>query len=339
MKGVRVLDWRTSRSRKKSEELLEGAIDIHVHAGPHLVSSPRSVDPVEAAVEARNAGMKAIVFMDVFNMSTGTAWIVNNVVPDFKTYGGIILNTVYGGLNARAVNTALYYGEPAKFVSFGAHSTYHEAVKEGRYEQGSFILLKDQYPKFAEEELSRAIKIPLGPPDKDLQEILEIIAAHPHVYMVTGHVSKDEAIRLCELSKEFGIKKVVISDCATRDMSSQEMAKVISLGAYIEKWLGPTHSSTIPKTHYYVEPEYRSESKRRPPAQPGTAVGVPRVAELIREFGAEHFIIATDFGVYTLPTPVEGMREFIACLMDVGLSDEEIRRVSSINPGHLLDLI
>jgi microsomal dipeptidase-like Zn-dependent dipeptidase len=68
-------------------------------------------------------------------------------------------------------------------------------------------------------------------------------------------------------------------------------------------------------------------------------VGVPRVAELIREFGAEHFIISTDFGVYTLPNPVEGMREFIACLMDVGLTDEEIRRVSRINPGILLDLV
>ncbi len=332
------LDWRVSRSRKRSEELLEGAIDIHVHAGPHLVSSPRSVDPVEAAVEARNAGMKAIVYMDVFNMSTGTAWMVNRVVPDFQTFGGIILNTVYGGMNPRAVNTALYYGEPAKFVSFGAHSTYYEAFKEGRYEEGSFIYLKDRYPKFTEEELSRAIQIPMGAPDKALQEILEIIAAHPHVYLVTGHVSKDEAIRLCELSHEYGIKKVVISDCATRGMSPQEMAKVISLGAYIEKWLGPTHSSTIPKTHYYVEPEYRSESKRSAP-QPGVSVGVPRVAELIREYGAEHFIISTDFGVYTLPSPVEGMREFIACLMDVGLTDEEIRRVSSINPGLLLDLV
>ena len=30
--------WKFSRSRKKTEELLQGAIDIHVHAGPHLFS-------------------------------------------------------------------------------------------------------------------------------------------------------------------------------------------------------------------------------------------------------------------------------------------------------------
>jgi len=62
------------------------------------------------------------------------------------------------------------------------------------------------------------------------------------------------------------------------------------------------------------------------------------VAEQIKKFGADHFFIGTDFGVYTLPTPVEGFREFIACLMDLGLSDEEIRKVSSINPGKLVDL-
>ena len=35
------------RSYELSAELLKGAIDIHVHAGPHLPSSPRRVDPFE----------------------------------------------------------------------------------------------------------------------------------------------------------------------------------------------------------------------------------------------------------------------------------------------------
>jgi hypothetical protein len=86
---------------------------MHVHAGPHIFSSPRRLDPVEAAIQARDAGMQAIVFMDVFEMSNGTAWLVNRVVPDFQTFGGLILNTVYGGMNPRAVKTAIYYGAGA----------------------------------------------------------------------------------------------------------------------------------------------------------------------------------------------------------------------------------
>ncbi len=329
-------DWRFVRSKAKSKELLQGAIDIHVHAGPHLVSSPRSIDPVGCAVKARDVGMRAIVYMDVFNMSVGTSWIVNQVVPDFSTHGGIILNTVYGGMNPRAVKTALYYGSGARYVSFGAHSTYFQAEKEGRFEDGKWILLREKYPKFAEEELSRCIRIPEGNPTPELEEILEIIAANPQIYLVTGHVSNDEALRLVELARHYGIKKVLVSNAVVENMSDQQLAKVIAEGAYIEKLLAShTHTTPIPKTHYYVEEEYRAMDEG---LQGTTSGGVAKVAEQIQKFGADHFIIGTDFGVYTLPDPVEGMREFIACLMDMGLSDEEIRKVSSINPGRLLDL-
>ena len=98
-----------NRSYQKSIDLLEGAIDIHIHAGPHLKTSPRSITPIQAAIQARDAGMRAIVYMDVFQMSNGTSQLVNEVVPDFRTFGGINLNTVFGGVNPRAVKTALSY--------------------------------------------------------------------------------------------------------------------------------------------------------------------------------------------------------------------------------------
>lgn len=329
-------DWKYSRSRKKTEELLKGAIDIHVHACPHLASSPRSIDPVGAAIEARDAGMRGIAYMDVFNMSVGTSWIVNQVVEDFTTYGGIILNTVYGGMNPRAVKTAVYYGSGARYISFGAHSTYDQAYKEGRYEDGKWITLREQYPKFAEEELSRCIQIPDGKPGPELTEILEIIAANPQIYLVTGHVSNREAMRLIELSKEFGIKKVLVSNAVIENMTDDEISKVIESGAYVERTLAAhTHTTTIPKTHYYVEEEYRAMDEG---LEGTTSKGVAGVASQIQKFGADHFIIGTDFGVYTLPTPLEGMREFIACLLDMGLSEEEVRKVSSTNPGRLLGL-
>ena len=119
-----MMELPAGRSLELSTALLKGAIDIHIHPGPHLFSSPRRVDPFEAATQAREAGMRALVFLDVFEMSNGTAWLVNRAVPDFNVYGGLILNTIYGGMNPRAVKTALYYGDGAKYISFGAHSTY-----------------------------------------------------------------------------------------------------------------------------------------------------------------------------------------------------------------------
>lgn len=325
------------RTMEQTERLLLGAIDIHVHAGPHIFSSPRRVDPVEAAIQARDAGMRAIVYMDVFEMSTGTAWIVSRVVPDFTVFGGIILNTVYGGMNPRAVKTALHYGSGAIFVSFGAHSTWYQASKEGRLVDGEFVPLSKLYPAFRDEELSRAIRIPLDDdPGPELHEILRLISDNPHVYLNTGHVSNDEALRLLDLANEYGIHKTLVASSVTKNMSVEEQKLAVSKGGIIEHTLAAfTHTTSIPKTHYYVEREYAAMDE-------GIAVGqhvaIRDVGEQIQAVGAEHCIIATDFGVYTLPTPVEGMREFIACMLDLGLSESEVRLLVSSNPARLLGL-
>lgn len=325
------------RTLEMSERLLQGAIDIHVHAGPHIFSSPRRVDPVEAAIQARGAGMRAIVYMDVFEMSTGTAWIVSRMVRDFPVFGGIILNTVYGGMNPRAVKTALHYGSGAKFVSFGAHSTYYQANKEGRVVDGVFVPLSQLYPAFAAEELSRAIRIPLDEdPGPELHEILQLISDNPHVYMNTGHVSNEEALRLLDLAAQYGIKNRLLASSVTKNMSIEEQKLAVSKGAYIEHTLAAfTHTTSIPKTHYYVECEYAAMDEGISLGQSGA---IREVGEQIQAVGAEHCIIATDFGVYTLPAPVEGLREFIACMLDVGLTEDEIKLIVSTNPAQLLGL-
>jgi len=325
------------RSFALSRELLKGAIDIHVHAGPHIFSSPRRVDPFEAAVEARDAGMRAIVYMDVFEMSNGTAWLVNRHVPDFITYGGLIMNTVYGGMNPRAVKTALNYGDGAKYVSFGAHSTYYQAAREGHMVDGAFVPLSELYPKFRLEELDRCIRIPTeGEPGPELDEILGLIAERPHVYLNTGHVSVEEALRLVELSTRYGIDKVLVASSVTKIATLDQLHAMADHGAFIEYTLAAyTHTTPIPKTHYYVEREYMSIDEGMHDAPTG---GVRLVAEQIGELGADRCILASDFGVYTLPTPVEGFRNFVACMLDLGLSAADITKLVKTNPERLLGL-
>lgn len=325
------------RSLEKTEALLMGAIDIHVHAGPHIFSSPRRVDPFQAAIQARDAGMQSIVYMDVFEMSNGTAWLVNRIVPDFKVYGGLILNTVYGGMNPRAVKTAIHYGDGAKYISFGAHSTYYQSAREGRLIDGEFKALSEIYPEF-QKELDMCIKIPLDEaPDENLDEILRLIAANPHIYMITGHTSVPEALRLVELAEEYGITKSIVSSAVSKEASIDQLHYMAEKGAFIEYTLAAyTHTTSIPKTHYYVEREYASIDEGMSGEASG---GVKRVAEQINEIGAEHCIISTDFGVYTLPTPVEGLREFIACLLDLGVTADDISLMVKENPERLLGIV
>jgi hypothetical protein len=281
--------------------------------------------------------MQALVFMDVFEMTNGTAWLVNRVVPDFMTFGGLIMNTIYGGMNPRAVKTALEYGDGAKFVDFGAHSTYYQAAREGRVVDGKFVPLSELYPKFKTEELDRAIRIPVDEPvGSELGEVLQLISSYPQVYLGTGHVSVEEAIRVVDLAGQYGIEKVLVSSSVTKIAGLEQLRYMVDRGAFLEYTLAAyTHTTPIPKTHYYVEREYSSMDEGMAEEPAG---GVRLVSEQIQELGAEHCIIATDFGVYTLPPPVEGLREFIACMLDLGVAVEDIRKLVKTNPERLLGL-
>jgi hypothetical protein len=280
--------------------------------------------------------MKSIVYMDVFQMSNGTAQIVNEVVPDFTTFGGINLNTVFGGINPRAVRTSLAYAGGAKYVAFGTHSTHWMASREGHYIDGAFREFHSFDKKFRREELGSSIMIPVDEaPSTEIVEVLEMIAAHPDVYLITGHVSASEAVRLVELGHEYGILKMVVSSTIFKIATMDQLIHMAELGAFIEYTLATYgHSSGTRKTDYYTEIKYASDPI--PSNYPKT--NIKTVAQHIEELGAENCIIATDYGVYTLPPPVEGLREFIALLLDLGLSDEQISTVVRENPEKLLGL-
>jgi hypothetical protein len=116
----------------------------------------------------------------------------------------------------------------------------------------------------------------------------------------------------------------------------EQLKYMANNGAYIEYTLAAfTHTTSIPKTHYYVEQEYISIDEGMSHEPVG---GVRLVSKQIQEIGAEYCIIATDFGVYTLPTPVEGLREFISCLLDLGITTDDIKKLMKDNPEKLLDL-
>ena len=127
-----------------------------------------------------------------------------------------------------------------------------------------------------------------------------------------------------------------MASSVTKIATECQLEEMIAGGAFIEHTLAAfTHTTPIPKTHYYVEKEYVSIDEGMPG---GTSFGVHTVAQQVQRYGAEHFILASDLGVYTLPSPVEGMREFAACMLDLGISVDDIRTMIVTNPARLLGL-
>lgn len=326
-----------TRSMDLPYELLQGAIDIHVHAGPHLVSSPRRLDPFQAAEEAKVAGMRALVYMDVFKESAGTAWIVQRQISGINLFGGLIISSNYDGLNLRSIKTALDYGAGAKFVSLGAHSTHYLVSREGKMVDGIAMPYKDLYPKFAQEELSRAVRVPIEDPIPEAwEDLFGLLAEHPDVYLNTGHVSAEEALRVVELAQRFGIKRVLVAHFARRRMTLEQQKLAVSQGAMLESaFADHVYPSGMPRTHYYVEKEYLSGVVANDKTKPN---GLGLLKEDIMAIGTEHFVLCSDYGIRGTPTPVEGMRQFIAALLDLDFSNQDIQALTSHNPARLLGL-
>lgn len=328
-------ETRLHRSYDLPDRLLRGAIDAHVHSGPWLRSCPGRMDPVAHARAARDAGMRGLVFYDhTLGLSTGTAWMVGREVDGIEILGGIILTSVLGGMNPRAVKTALDYGSGARFVHFGAHCTHYMVSHEGRMVDGRPVPFVESHPQFAAQELPRAIRIPDGAPGAELDEILDLIAARPEVVLITGHLSADEAERLCELAIARGIGSILLSHPVRARMSLARQKALAGRGVVLEgccsDWM---FHKGLRRSNYYTEPELADEIAGI--ASEKGFDGFVEWATQIREIGVEHFLLASDYGIRSAPAPVEGMRMMASSLLDMSFPVEQITRMLADTPARL----
>jgi len=56
------------------------------------------------------------------------------------------------------------------------------------------------------------------------------------------------------------------------------------------------------------------------------------------EIGPERCIISTEFGAYATPPPPEGLRMFIATLLNHGMAPEDVDHMARRNPTQLAAL-
>src|SRR5215831_4182380 len=110
------------------DELMDGAIDCHIHAYPDFVH--RAQDMVQIAIDASRARMRAIAFKDHWNLTAGEAYLVQRYVDEMvrdgrlehlvEVYGGLGLNH---GINPEAVRIALQYPN-FKLIWFPTFKSY-----------------------------------------------------------------------------------------------------------------------------------------------------------------------------------------------------------------------
>lgn len=281
------------------DHMLKDAIDMHMHPGPDMGSR---LDAVEAAKQAHQAGMKAIVLKSHSYTAAAIAMMVNKLVPDFKTFGSVCLDFEIGGLNSRAVANAAVLGAKVVWMpTFSSKNSINMMRKQGLPLEGEGISIIDKEGKL-------------------VPEVMPILATVKKFDMVlaSGHISPQEDFALFTEAQKMGITKMVVThptdaEFLEKTCTIEELKQLAKMGAYSEF----TIVGILPNEFCHD------------PAN---------IVKTIKTIGPEHCIISTDLGQPQNPLPVEGMRLFIATLLHHGLTQKEVEQLVKVNPARLLGL-
>ncbi|MGD9143370.1 MAG: DUF6282 family protein, partial [Dehalococcoidia bacterium] len=275
------------------DELLAGSIDMHLHIGPDEMDT--RVTGLQAAEQAAEVGMKAIVLKNHSYPTTSVAVLVRELVPDVKVFGGICLDYEIGGLNIDALQKHARIGVKVAWMpTFSSKNSRAKMRALGlQFDGEGFSILNDN-----------AKLVP------EIDPILDIIKQHDMV-LATGHMSPAEIFALVESARKKNIEKIVITHPSDGEfmeiiLTVEELKKLAGMGAFIEQT-----TVTLLPTEFYRSPQER--------------------VEMIRAIGVEHCIMSTDLGQYWNPYPAEGFRFFMAILLRNGLSPEDIEIMAKKN--------
>ena len=202
----------------KVDRLLEGALDIHVHAAPDPKVERRG-SAIDVAQQARDMGMQGLVLKSHEYPTHPVAYTAAQAVPGITLIGGVTLDVEVGGLNPMAVECSARMG--GRVVWMPTFSARVDRKLKGL--SGGIYILDGQ-----------GRLVPEG------YAILELVKAHDMV-LATGHLSTEESMALVSEARNLGIGRVVVTHATSMafmtGMTVEDMKAMAAMGAYIEHCL------------------------------------------------------------------------------------------------------
>ncbi len=293
------------------DRLLKGAVDLHCHSGPSVMA--RRIDHLDVMKEAGAAGMRALLIKDHYYSATPVTELLN---AHFGACGvtllsGVPLNNTVGGFNPHAVDHGIKLG--ARLVWMPTFSARNHIAHETADE--------NFHKKFPTPKRRMLAPLPLDALDEagrvkdEVKAVLDLIA-EADIVLSAGHLHISEIWPVFERAKSAGVKRFLVNHPSyIIDATLQDMRELTAFGAYLEHSL----CMFIPGSLYHC---YSADA----------------LDEMIRAGGVDHTILGSDLGQVGNPTPVEGFRHVIATCLDLGYSEDDIRKLISSNACALLGL-
>lgn len=284
---------------------LHGYMDIHVHAAPSLFA--RSVNDLELARGARDAGMRGFVLKAHEEGTASRAELLRLQFPGLEVFGSIVLNAFVGGLNPYAVDLAVRLGARIVWMPTGSAAN-HLAYYGGP----DYSAQKASGPLIPQ----KGIRI-LDDLGKIRPEVFDIVdrIAQSDVVLATGHLSPEETSALVPLARRRGVQKVLVAhpDLGVTKMPLDLQVDLVRQGAVLEK-------SYLP-----LMPNWKS-------------VTWDALVDSIRRLGPDCCVLQTDFGQANHPHPVKAYGDFLGGLREHGVREADLYRMGAEIPADLLGL-
>jgi len=289
----------------KTDALLEGAYDIHVHASPDVI--PRAADVVQIAEAAIKQKMSGLLIKDHTTSTTGRVYVLNHLLKSTcRFFSSLALNPPVGFVNPTAVESALRSG--TDIIYFPTYGAENHIKKWGLGKPPTaFPVSKDDKKAFS--LLDETGKVRHG-----TNAILKLIARYDAV-LGTGHLSPVESLELIRHARKAGVKRIVVTHASESvvDMEPDQQKQAAHMGAMIEHCFFAVTDSC-----------------------PGK-IQLETIRDQIRYVGVSSSILSTDFGQVENPLPIEGFSYYLGKMRALGFSEDELRVMIHDNPRKLME--
>lgn len=281
-------------------------IDLHVHIGPEIF--PRKFT-VSRIIKEQKGKIRGMALKNHF-FPTMPLIISGGGSEELMLIGSVTLNSYLGGLNPDAIYASAKLSKMPIIVWFPTINA------ENFLRKSNYKIPQEWVGRgFVSRPLNKGIAIQIIKENDELTEetigVLKAIKQNDCI-LATGHVSWKEAKILVEKANKMGIKRIIIT---------HPIYQLIDMPIAVQKELGKYEG-------VYIEQSYAMHSIDKIP--------IEKIAEQIKYVGARKFIISSDMGQLTRPSPNEALEKFTELLKGQGITEDELIIMGEKNPRKLL---
>lgn len=291
----------STEASQEAQELLEGAVDMHVHSAPDQIDR-WGTDP-QIASAALEADMRAVVVKSHVVPTMDRASVTNELLDEDVLIGGIALNGAVGGVNPEAVSVALNQGAKVVWLPTVWNAHHASIAREEAVESlmGFTVPGPDEEVPIVEN----------GRLTQSVRQVIDIVAEEDAV-LATGHSSPAAIELIVEEAVAAGTEVVV----------THPFFHVVGLPINLQEELAEKGATM----------EYCAYCLQNTPNH-----SVERIVEVIERIGPQSCVLATDFGQSHNP-PVEGFAQYLDSLLDAGLHRKTVADMIGKTPARILNL-